>query len=173
MKNIFLFNSHVHNMIFFTCYLCFVIIWDTVNPNLNCSITKSLILCHKWVANASLSPIFKSPWTCRPSWLTWFYWTKHNFDACLKQIQCFNGEFNFTSSFYKAIPFFLGILCTLVASPWLDYFSIDIQFFWSCIVVLCNVRDNICEIMGTILTLVLTNSHVNQLNATYEHKLHY
>jgi hypothetical protein len=27
--------------------------------------------------------------------------------------------------------------------------------------------------MGTILTLVLTNSHVNQLNATYEHKLHY
>jgi len=85
MKNIFLFNSHVHNMIFFTCYLCFVIIWDTVNPNLNCSITKSLILCHKWVANASLSPIFKSPWTCRPSWLTWFYWMKHNFDACLSK----------------------------------------------------------------------------------------
>ncbi len=80
-----MFNSHVLNMMFFTYYLCFVIIWHNVSPNLSCSITKSLIPCDKWVANANLSPILKSPWTCRPSWLTWFYWMKHNFDACLNK----------------------------------------------------------------------------------------
>ncbi len=38
---------------------------------------------------------------------------------------------------------------------------------------LCNILDNICEISGTILTLVLTNNYVNQFNATHDHKLHY
>ncbi len=39
--------------------------------------------------------------------------------------------------------------------------------------VLCNILHNICEIIGTILTLVPTNNHANQMNATYAHKLHY
>ncbi len=39
--------------------------------------------------------------------------------------------------------------------------------------VLCNILDNIREIIGTILTMVLMNSHVNQFSVTYEHKLHY
>jgi len=70
---------------FFTCCLCFAMIWNTMSPSLNCSITKSLIPCDERVANANLSPIFKSPWTCRPFWLTWFCWMKHNFDACLNR----------------------------------------------------------------------------------------
>jgi hypothetical protein len=39
--------------------------------------------------------------------------------------------------------------------------------------VLCNILDNICEIIKTILTLVPTNNHVNQFSVMYEHKLHY
>ncbi len=129
---------------FFTCCLCFVIIWNNVNSSLSCSITKSLVSCDKWATNVNLSPIFKSPWTCKSSWLTWFCWMKHNFNTCLRaQIQRLNGEFNSTPSFYKTIPFFPRTSCTLVASPLWDYFSIDVQFFWSCIVVMCNILNNI------------------------------
>jgi hypothetical protein len=48
-----------------------------------------------------------------------------------EQLQCLNGEFNCTSSFYKTTPFFPKISCTLVAYPWWKYFSINVQFFWS------------------------------------------
>jgi hypothetical protein len=56
-----------------------------VSPSFSCSITKSLISSNKWVANANLSPIFKSPWTCRPSWLTCFHWMKHNSNTCMSK----------------------------------------------------------------------------------------
>jgi len=70
---------------FFACCLCFTIIWDIVSPSLSCSITKSLIYFDKSTANVDLSHVFKSPWICRPSWLTWFRWMKHNFDTCLNK----------------------------------------------------------------------------------------
>jgi len=89
MRNMSLFNSHVPNMMFFTCCLCFTIIWNIVNPSLSCSITKSLIYYDKWATNANLLPIFKSPWTCRPSWLTWFHWMKHNYNRCLSKYNVF------------------------------------------------------------------------------------
>jgi hypothetical protein len=85
VRNMSLFNSRVPNMMFFTCYLCFAIIWNIVSPNLSCSITKSLIYYDKWATNANLSSIFKSPWTCKPSWWTWFRWMKHNSNTCLSK----------------------------------------------------------------------------------------
>ncbi len=85
MRNMFIFNEHVPNMTFFTCCLGFAIIGETVSPNFNCSITKSLICFDKWAKNVDLSPIFKSPWTCRPFWLKWFCWMKHKFDTCLSK----------------------------------------------------------------------------------------
>ncbi len=39
--------------------------------------------------------------------------------------------------------------------------------------ILCNILNNNCKIIGTVLTLVPINNHVNQFNATYGHKLHY
>jgi hypothetical protein len=60
-----------------------------------------------------------------------------------------------------------------MVNPLWDYFSINVQFFKSCVVILCNIFNNICEIIGTILTLLPMNIHVNQFSATYKHKLHY
>jgi hypothetical protein len=56
-----------------------------VNSSLSCSITKSLIYFDKWATNENLSPILKSPWTCKPSWLTWFHWMKHNTNTYLNK----------------------------------------------------------------------------------------
>jgi len=77
--------SHISLTWCFTCCLCFALIWDTIGPSLGCSITKFLISYDKWVVNANLSPIVKSPWTCRLFWLTWFCWMKHNCGTCLSK----------------------------------------------------------------------------------------
>jgi hypothetical protein len=37
---------------------------------------------------------------------------------------------------------------------------------------LCNIHNNSYKIIGTILTLVPIDNHVNRFNATYGHKLH-
>ncbi len=107
MRNMSLFNSHVPNMMFFTCCLCFAIIWNIVSPSFSCFITKSLIYSNKWVANGDLSPIFKSPWTCRPYWLTWFHWMKHNFDTCLSKYNVLMVNLVLHPLFIKPPHFFL------------------------------------------------------------------
>ncbi len=70
---------------FFTCSLCFAMIWDIVSPSFSFSITKSLICCDRWATNLYISPIFKSPYKCKEFWLTWFRCMKHNFDTCLNK----------------------------------------------------------------------------------------
>jgi hypothetical protein len=129
MRNMFLFNSHVANMMFFTCCLCFVMIWDTMGRSFSCSITKFLIFYAKWVTNANLSPIVKSPWTCRLSWLTWFCWMKHNFDRCLNKYNVLMVNSTLLLLFIEPSHFFLKSCVPLCLVPPWDYFSIDVQCF--------------------------------------------
>ncbi len=115
VRNMFIFNSHVFNMMLLTCYLCFAIIWNIASPSFNCSITKCLIYFNKWAANANLSSIFISPWICTPFCLTWFHWMKHIFDTCLNKYNVLMVNLTLHPFFYKTTPFFLGILYALVA----------------------------------------------------------
>jgi hypothetical protein len=128
-----------------------------MSPNLNWSITKSLIFCDKWATNADSSPIFKSPWTFIPSWLTWFHWMKHNFDTCLSKYNVLMVNSTLHPFFIKPPHFFPKFMypCCL---PLMGLLFIDIHFCWNYIMVLCNIFHNICEIIGTILTLILTKN---------------
>jgi hypothetical protein len=153
-----LFNSHVLNMMLFTCCLCFAIIWDITSPSLSCSITKCLIYSNIWASNADLSSIFKSPSTCRPYCLTWFHWMKHDFDTCLSKYNVLMVNSALHRLFIKPPHFFLESCVPLwrvtngITSPLMfNFFGVAL---WFC----CNILHNICEIIGNILTLVPTNN---------------
>jgi hypothetical protein len=107
MRNMSLFNSHVQNMMFFTCCLCFAIIWNIVSQCYSCSITRYLICSNKRTTYTNLSPILKSPWTCKPSWLTWFRWMKHNFDTCLSKYNVLMVNLTLHPLFIEPPHFFL------------------------------------------------------------------
>jgi hypothetical protein len=129
MRNMFLFNSHVSNMMFFTCCLCFAMIWDTMGPSLSCSITKFLISYDKWVVNANLSPMVKSRWTCRLSWLTWFCWMKHNFDTCLSKYNVLMVNSILHPFFIEPSHFFLKSYLLLWPIPGGIIFPLMSNFF--------------------------------------------
>jgi hypothetical protein len=133
-----LFNSHVLNMMFFTCYLCFVIIWNNVNPSLSCSITKFLISCDKWAKNVNLSSIFKSPWTCKTAWLTWFCWLKHNSNTCLSKYNVLMVNLVLHTLFIEPSHFFLESHVPLWLVPYGIILPLMSNFFgvalWWCVI---------------------------------------
>jgi len=167
VKNMSLFNSHVPNMMFFTCCQCFNMIWNTMSPSFSRSITKSLINCYKWATNTYISLIFNSPCTCIPSWLTWSHWIKHNFDTCLNKynVLMVNSTLHL---FFIEPPHY-----TLVANLWWITFPLMSNVFggalWFCLISLTTFVIS----LGSYWHWYLQTTMWTNFNATYEHELHY